>query len=192
MKDDTRSKLLEVGTALMFEKGYNHTGIQQIVKAAHVPKGSFYHFFDSKEAFGLEVIKTHVEGFQPFMDHYLFAENTPPLTRLQNFFNAGREYILSRECKGGCIVGNMAQELSDQEEAFRKALDNIMTGWQHRFKQCLDEAQDNGELGKDIDTATLAQFLLDSWEGALLRSKLSKSPAALNNFIEIIFKQVIC
>ena len=191
-EQSTQEKLLQVGKAIFLEKGYNHTGLQEIVKAAGVPKGSFYHFFASKEAFGLAVLEHHMKTFKPFIEQHLLGDrDVPPLKRLRNFFEAGCAELESEGCKGGCIVGNLSQELADQNEIFREYLQNALNSWQALFTACLREAQENGDLPKETDVESLGQFLMNGWEGAILRMKATKTSGPLYNFVKLAFSKVL-
>jgi TetR/AcrR family transcriptional repressor of nem operon len=188
----TKVRLLQAGKAIFLEKGYNHTGLQEIVKSVGVPKGSFYHFFASKEDFGLAVLEHHLKAFQPIMDQHLLADKTvPPLQRLRNFFEAGCAQLESEECKGGCIVGNFAQEMADQNETFREYLSSALSHWQDQFTTCLKKAQEHGDISEDENVEALGQFLMNGWEGAILRMKVTKSMEPVHNFVAVIFDKVL-
>lgn len=189
-KQDTRVVLIEAGETLMLANGYNNTGLQDIVKAAGVPKGSFYHFFPSKEAFAHEVLIHHHQKGGPEMLACLTAQGVPALKRLERFFLAARERMEDRKCEGGCLVGNLAQELADQDEGFRFRLDGIMQHWQDQIQHCLEDAKQSGEIDIDYDVISLSRFLLDSWEGAMLRSKLTKSTEPLDSFMSVVFGSI--
>jgi TetR/AcrR family transcriptional regulator, transcriptional repressor for nem operon len=188
----TKEKLLQAGKAIFLEKGYNHTGLQEIVRAAGVPKGSFYHFFASKEAFGLAVLEQHMQTFCPFLDQQLTQNReAPPLQRLRSFFETGHALLEREGWKGGCIVGNFAQELADQNEVFREHLNNALNRWQKMFTGCLREAQESGDLPPEVDLDSLGQFLMNAWEGAILRTKVTKTGGPLKNFIAVYFDRVL-
>jgi TetR/AcrR family transcriptional regulator, transcriptional repressor for nem operon len=188
----TKEKLLQVGKAIFLEKGYNHTGLKEIVQAAGVPKGSFYHFFQSKEAFGLAVLDQHMQTFCPFLEERLTAnKSTPPLERLRNFFETGYALLKKEGWKGGCIVGNFSQELADQSEVFREHLRSDLNRWQVLFTTCLREAQEAGDLSVNLDVEAMGQFLMNAWEGAILRSKVTKTGEPIKNFISVFFDRVL-
>jgi len=190
-QQETRTALLRAGIELMRIRGYNHTGIKEILDQVGVPKGSFYHFFDSKEAFGREALNYYVDQFEAFMGHFFTDQSVRPLQRIRNFFEASRQRLESEECRGGCIVGNFAQELADQDEAFRLSLARIMDAWEARFTTCLEEAQQDGDIGANMDAGELAQFIFDSWEGAILRTKTTKDLTPVDSFINVIFNTVL-
>jgi len=191
VKQDTRQRLLAVGEQLMLERGYHSTGLSDIVNSAGVPKGSFYHFFASKEAFAMAVLDQHFQDYDQATAELLTRPDLPPLIRIQHFFLAARDKMQQQNCEGGCLVGNLAQEMSDQDESFRLRLEQIMRSWQTHIARCLQEARDQGQLPDSTEPTEMARFLLNSWEGALMRSKVTKSIESLDNFMSIIFSTVL-
>ena len=190
-KQDTRTTLIEAGENLMLANGYNNTGLQDIVKAAGVPKGSFYHFFPSKEVFAHEVLTHHLQQAEPAIVACLTAADVPPLQRLEHFFTAARNSMADKQCEGGCLVGNLAQELADQNEAFRLRLDGVMQHWQGQIEHSLEDARQAGEIDVETDVANLSRFLLDSWEGALMRSKVTKNTEPMDSFMQVVFGSIL-
>jgi len=190
-KDDTRAKLLAAGEAAFFEKGFHHTGIQEVLKAAGVPKGSFYYYFKSKEDFGIQVVEAHARTYDDRIDPILENRSVSPLARLRDVFEFLIADFTDRGLRYGCLVGNLSQEMADQSDAFRVCLDEIMASWHRSFTSCLQEAQEMGQLSESLDSAKFARFCLDSWEGAVLRAKLSKSAAPLEDFVSIVFEVLL-
>ena len=172
-------------------QGYNATGIDAILKRAGVPKGSFYHYFGSKEEFGLTVIESFAKSYDERLDGFFTDFQTAPLNRIRNYLESGLARLTENQCTKGCLIGNLGQELADQNERFRARLDEIFTSWKERFAGCLKEAQLSGALSQDLDSAVLAGFILSGWEGANLRSKVMKSPHALRDFIDTLFATVL-
>lgn len=191
MKDTTKMALLKTGARFFREKGYNHTGIQEVLQTTGVPKGSFYYYFKSKEDFGLEIIDNDASEHNWVLDSYLNDETLNPLTRLRRYFEAKSEEFTSLQCREGCLLGNLGQELADQNERFRLRLEEIFAQWRDRYVECLQQAQDAGEISPHLDVRVLGEFCLNSWEGALQQMKVSKSPTPLKAFITVMFDLVL-
>ncbi|WP_218082669.1 TetR/AcrR family transcriptional regulator [Anthocerotibacter panamensis] len=186
-KDGTRVALIRVGLRILREKGYNHTGLQEILQASGVPKGSFYHFFDSKEAFGLAIIDHDIQEHHLLLERYLKDPTLSPVQRLYRYFADKCTDFATLHCREGCLLGNLGQELADQNETFRVRIEQFFRDWQARLAQCLKEAQQAGEIPAHLDTEQLAGFWINSWEGALLQMKITKSPAPLHAFMDVMF-----
>ena len=190
-KVKTRDVLLEAGRKSFLEKGYNNSGIEAILHEAGVPKGSFYHYFENKEDFGLKVLDRFAECIGERLDEILFEEGVSPLERLRKYCEMKSEAFESDQCRKGCLVGNLSQEMADQSEVFRARLEEIFESWVDRYAACLKEAQDSGEIAPDLDVRELAEFWLNSWQGAILRAKTMRSPAPLRTFLAVMFGNIL-
>jgi TetR/AcrR family transcriptional repressor of nem operon len=186
-----KTTLLETGLHLLLEKGYNHTGIQEVLQTVGVPKGSFYHYFASKQEFGLAVLDHYVQRHDTTLGRFLVETNVKPLLRLRRYFEACRDHFAALGYREGCLVGMLSEELADQNETFRLQLEAILTKWSECWTQCLREAQQDGELPSHFDPSLLAQFCLNTWEGTLLRMKVSKSSAPIDTFMTLLFGSIL-
>lgn len=187
----TRSNLLRVGVDLLHAEGYNATGIKEIVDAASVPKGSFYNHFESKEAFGAEVVDSYFWSSWPELESALTDPEVPPLERLRRYFISRRDMFRAGEFTRGCMLGNMSLEVADHSARVRDRLAAHFETWAELFERCIVEAKQTGAIKNPANPAPLARFVLNSWEGALLRMRVDKSTAPLDDFIEIVFSSVL-
>lgn len=179
---ETRETLVRLGTEILTEKGYLSTGIDELLKRAGVPKGSFYHYFASKEVFGQAVIDNYAAYFARRLDRWLLDERHAPLQRLMNFVADAKKGMARFDFRRGCLIGNMGQELGAGHEGFRIRLDDVLSDWQHRVANCLEAAKVAGQLSARADCEQLAAFFWIGWEGAVLRAKLVRSDAPLELF----------
>ncbi|MBS9402819.1 TetR family transcriptional regulator C-terminal domain-containing protein [Halomonas sp. TRM85114] len=187
----TRDKLIRVGAELIAEHGFNATGINSVLKRAEVPKGSFYHYFSSKEDFGLAVIDAFAEEYDARLAAIFTDTRASPLARLRHYFAVGKQDMLSCDHARGCLIGNLGQELSAQSEVFRARLDQVFRAWERRLADCLDEARGKGEIDATLDAYAQASFIMAGWEGAILRAKTVKSLKPMECFEEVLFNRVL-
>jgi TetR/AcrR family transcriptional repressor of nem operon len=187
----TRSLLLEAGKQSFLERGYNGSGIEAILQAAGVPKGSFYHYFASKEDFGLQVLDCFAEDIRANFEVSRAKGSGSSLGRLRCYFEDAVTRLESRQCRNGCLVGNLSQELADQSEAFRERLEAIFAETSERYAMCFREAQEAGEIPPAWDVDALAEFCLSSWQGAILRAKAARSTRPIRTFIDILFGMIV-
>jgi TetR/AcrR family transcriptional regulator, transcriptional repressor for nem operon len=191
LKGDTKLALIKAGRQLIVEKGYHNTGIQEVLQTVGVPKGSFYHFFRSKEEFGLAIIDYDARMHDRIVEQYLNNLNLSPLNRLKQYFFFKVEEFETLNYREGCLFGNLSQEMSDQNEQFRLRLQEVTERWRDQFADCIKLAQAVGELSKNHEAQDLAEFCLNSWEGALLQMKVTKSANPLKNHIQFMFGVVL-
>lgn len=192
-KRDTRSEIIRVGMELIATQGYGATGIGAVLQVAKVPKGSFYHYFPSKEDFGLAVIDRFAEGYERFVCAFLQEPGVAPLQRLRNYLDAVAEAVGLEEdgCVRGCLIGNLGQELAAQNETFRVRLEKIFGTWQGHLAATLDQARAAGELSADLDSRCMAGVLLSGLQGALLRSKVQRSAQPLRELNDALFARLL-
>ena len=190
-KQDTKQQLLVTGTEVVSQQGYGSTGLNEILAAAHVPKGSFYYYFDSKEDFGLQIVDYYVRRHRDLMKQFLEDESMAPLTRMRRYYEAFTALVESAACKRGCLIGNLGQEMSAQSEPFRLKIDATMTAVMEQLVKCLTLAQQAGEISEDANIQELAEFCYSSWQGAVLRTKVTQSTAPLKVFTQMIFDNVL-
>lgn len=188
---DTKTEIIRAGLGMIARQGFNSTGIDAVLKRAGVPKGSFYHYFSSKQDFGLRVLDHFAEGIEGIFASFLEDSTVSPLTRLRNCVESLAVRFEANNCSIGCLAANLGQEMADQNEEFRKKLADIFAAWMRRFEKCLVEARDAGEIPEDVSPALAAESFLSGFEGALLVSKVMKSPLPLRNFISLYFGRVL-
>ena len=169
----TSKKLLEEGLKAFLEHGYHGTGIKQILDRVNVPKGSFYNYFKSKEDFGAAVIEHYSGCFGEKMSSVL-ATAADPVAGLRKFFRGLMAEFEAANFQGGCLVGNLGGEL-EGSELCRQALSKAMRDWRNGVRDALRDAQEQELIRDDIPAVEMADLLIESWEGAVLRMKIDRS-----------------
>lgn len=190
-KPHVRDNLLREGTRMLHDAGYTATGIKEIVDAVKVPKGSFYNYFESKEDFGRAVVDFYFDNAIDGLRALLVNENVAPLERLQTYFNERIRGFEQGDYVRGCLLGNMSLEVADHSAAIRDRIAVHFRTWSGLFEDCIAEAQASGAIRNPQPASMLAQFLLNSWEGALLRMRAEKSNAPLKQFVEVVFGTIL-
>lgn len=175
-----RVELLRIGVAMLTEKGFHNTSIDELAVAAAVPKGSFAYYFGSKDAYTVEVIETYGQYFVKKLDRILTDQAIKPLDRLKVFADEAAHGMEKYSFRRGCLVGSLAQELGALDDRIRSVLLETLQTWQGRVRTCLDEAKIAGDLAPDANTTELSRLFWYTWEGAVLAAKLEKSRAPLD------------
>lgn len=188
---EIRNRLLVEGGNVIHSAGFNGAGVQDIVAAAAVPKGSFYSYFASKEAFAAEVVEAYWESIEQRHGPVMFDARVKPLARIEKLFELLIEDQAAQEFKLGCLVGNLSLELSNSSGEVRTALKGILARWEGMLTACLDEAKMRQELAADCDAAQLAPVIIEAWEGAVLRSKIERNADACRRFQQVTLKRLL-
>jgi TetR/AcrR family transcriptional repressor of nem operon len=178
----TRSVLLEKGADLLSRTGYNATGVQEITAAAGVPKGSFYNYFESKEAFAVAVLGEYWGSVAETYGPLLRDKTKPPLQRIDNYFEGLAEFHKRHRYASGCLIGNMALEVTPSSAEVRAKLVAVYREWAEALADCLREAQARKELASSKDPKQLATALIDTFEGTVMRAKVERSGKPFESF----------
>ncbi|XBJ47809.1 TetR/AcrR family transcriptional regulator [Shewanella sp. H8] len=179
---DTRAELIRSGLEQLTEQGFASSGIDAILKKVGVPKGSFYHYFASKEAFGQVVLQNYAQYFLHKLETHLFDETYLPLTRIRHFVEDAKAGMIRYQFKRGCLVGNLGQEVGILPDSFRPQIIEIFLSWQACMARCLNDAQLLGQISATADCDLLAENFWVGWEGAVSRAKLVQNELPLENY----------
>jgi len=190
-KPTTREHLIETGLRQIHALGYNATGVKEILDLAEVPKGSFYHYFPSKESFVEEVLARYTANEAERAQATLGDFKLTPLKRLRKYFESLVEVYGQGGAIPGCLLGNLSLELGGQSTHLQPAFSAAFANWQQPIAATLREAAAQGEIPKSLKPDETAAFLLNSWEGALLRMKADKSDKPLHTFLDFVFNSLL-
>ncbi len=190
-RSNVRERLLDAGVEIFHRCGFNGCGVQEITEAAGVPKGSFYNHFASKEALGAAVLDCYWQQRAGAALRILEDSEVRPRERLRRHFAAMAAAMAKRGYTGGCLIGNLGAELSDHSKLICERLAAVFAGWTGAVGTCIRQAQQEGGIRTDCDAGVLAAFLINAWEGAVLRAKVEKNAAPFEEFNEIVFEKLL-
>jgi TetR/AcrR family transcriptional regulator, transcriptional repressor for nem operon len=188
-RPSAREQIVQAGLKCLMTKGFNGVGVQDITDTAGVPKGSFYNHFESKEALGAEIVQRY--GADKRRRELLFDKSIPPLERLRRHYERLRNLCVDAKFERGCILGNFSAELSNQSEVIRESLRKLYEQWTKDVETIIAEAQEQGAVSKTLTAAELAAFLLDAYEGALLRARVERDGEAFDRFMRFAFAKLL-
>jgi TetR/AcrR family transcriptional repressor of nem operon len=190
MRPSLRENILNAGLKVIFQAGYQGATVRDICAAADAPHGSFIHHFRSKEAFAREVLDRYFANLQKHVSEALEDKSLSPRRRLQRYLEIISDVLAGDKWNRGCLIGDISIETTSLSKLMRRRLTTIFEQWRVPFVHCIAEAQASGEIDATFDPIDLAEFLLSSWEGAILRMKVERGPAPLDRFRKIIFQTV--
>lgn len=190
MTENTRDKLIATSIQVMAVKGFNNTGIAEILAEVKVPKGSFYHYFKSKDDLGFAIIEQYGQQMRQGLENHLATAQGSALGKLKGYFTQILEFVEGNFCACNCLLGNLGQELAMQNPAMRDAIFAHYRGVEKVIEGVLRQAKAEGEVSQSADEAVLAKMFFAAWEGCLVRAKLEQSAQPLRELINLYFSVV--
>jgi TetR/AcrR family transcriptional regulator, transcriptional repressor for nem operon len=185
-----RDRILDAGLRVMFRNGYIGSGVRDIVAEAAAPQGSFTNHFRSKEAFAREVLDRYFDHVKGLVAQALDDKARSPRARLRRYLDIITERLAADDFARGCLIGDFSLEAAPLSDMLRERLAAIFKEWRAPFADCIAEAQAAGEIAATFAPHELAEFLLASWEGAILRMKVERNAEPLERFKRIAFATV--
>ncbi|MER5436033.1 TetR/AcrR family transcriptional regulator [Streptomyces sp. NPDC002588] len=177
---DTRRIILDTAQRIMARKGYSAVGINEVLAEAGVPKGSFYHYFASKDAFGEAILKSYFADYLTDMDGILARSGQSSAERLMAYWQQWRETQSVEECQGKCLAVKLGAEVADLSESMRLALKEGTSAVVDRIERTIAGGLEDGSLSVDGEARDVAQSLYDMWLGASVMAKIHRSLAPLD------------
>ena len=191
--EHTRVALIEAGIEQLSEHGYHGTGIKQILDVVNVPKGSFYNFFASKEAFVAEVIAHYSRNLLRQLTDFVEGEGKvlTPIDQLRSIYRYSLKQYASHEFKKSCLVGAIAIEISAESEMCRLELDKALKSWLHFFSSVFSQAQSQKLVRDDMSAMDMAAVYWSVWEGALMTMKMSADTKPVKKIMELMLETLL-
>lgn len=191
-KNDTiRPLLLEVGLTLFAKRGYHGTGIKEIVDNAHVPKGSFYNYFKSKEEFGIEIIRWHSADFWQKWNSSIDANAADPLQALYDCFNTMLVEHIDCAVNTFCVVAHVAAEMCETSPECRITMKTLLDDMLNNVAGYIQKAQRLGLARSDVEANELASLFWDAWTGSILRMKIEDSIEPVKQSVSLLFGRLL-
>ncbi|MEV6153581.1 TetR/AcrR family transcriptional regulator [Nonomuraea sp. NPDC052129] len=182
---DTRRNILDAARRIMAHKGYSAVGLNEVLAEAGVPKGSFYHFFASKDAFGEAMLKSYFTDYIADMDRVLARSDESPAERLMAYWQQWRQTQSVDECQGKCLAVKLGAEVADLSESMRLALKEGTDAIVDRIERTIAAGLEDGSLSIDGDPRAVAQVLYDMWLGASVMAKIHRNLAPLDTTMAV-------
>lgn len=188
-RPSVKEQIVQAGLKILLDKGFNGVGVQEITETAGVPKGSFYNHFESKEALGAEVVQRY--GMDGTRRQVLLDRSLPALKRLRGHFEGLNELFVKSKFECGCLLGNFSAELSNQSPVIRRELAELYGRWSRDIEVAIQDGQAEGTIPREKNAAEIAAFLLDAYEGALLRARVERDRAPFDRFMLLAFEKLL-
>lgn len=176
-KELNQDSLLNQGVVFFMNQGYHGTGLQEILDAVNVPKGSFYNYFSSKEEFGAAVIQHYIEPFIARLSTHLQQSGSDALGAIRRYFDELIVELEENQFKGGCLLGSLMGEIGSTSDICQQSLQSAIARYRDLLQSGLAQAQQQGSVRSDKSAEEMADLLINTWQGALLRMQIEKSSA---------------
>ena len=169
---DTRERILATGEQLILGRGFSALGLSEILAAAAVPKGSFYHYFQSKEGFGVAMLERYFADYQQRLTSQFADQSLSARERLLMYFAGWQETADNGGCHKFCLAVKLAAEVSDLSEPMRAVLSVGMRGICTQIAETIRLAQAEGSVSAALNAEESATSLYSMWVGASLLAKV--------------------
>lgn len=179
------NNILDKGIELFRLNGYHNTGIRDILKACNMPKGSFYHSFESKEDFVIKAIAHFEEEIGKDFEKNLSDTSLTYYERIKNHFMIHIKWYTEKNFKVGCLLGNLSTEVAGTIDSVSSEISDVYDRWSRGLASFIEKGQEKGEIIDSLNALDLANYLFDSFNGALGRMKVERSKEPLEHFLNI-------
>lgn len=188
----TKERIIEAAEEIMSKRSFHSVGLNEILNAVGVPKGSFYHWFQSKEHFGVELLKHYIGVATDEKNHALFSDEFEkrPMPRLMSFLETSIQKFEENGQRCPCLVLKLASEVTDLSEPMREVLAEGMATWLGLLAGVFDEAKTLGHISKNVDSHHEAQIFRDLWAGAIQRATICKSTAPMKLALTMLEQRI--
>ena len=184
---DTKQRIIEAAAQAMIAKSYNGVGLNEILTEAGVPKGSFYHFFKSKENLGIAVVeKAAADKCTRLRGHYSDRTKSP-IRRIRGVFDEARQDLLEDNVRTECVFCKLALEQAALSKPMQAAIRAAFDQFRTLTAQAIREAQAAGEIDANLDAERLSDFMVVSFHGAMIRVEIDDDLVAIDNFLHFVF-----
>lgn len=188
---DVRRRLIESGLKLISKQGFAGSGVADITASAGVPKGSFYQYFESKQSYAIELLDDYWRAIEDKHTKVLLDDRYAPLDRIARHFHSIGQDHKQQKYAMGCLIGNLGVEIAGAGEDAQAKLRQILKRWASLLSNCLKKAKEVDDLDRKQDVEELAAALIESWEGAVMRSKIERGGASLKRFETVVLPRLL-
>jgi len=186
MTPTTKERILEAAEEIMLTKSFHSVGLTEILAAVKLPKGSFYHHFNSKEQFGVELISHYIQQHTARMRKFFDAPGTKALQRFVDYWAFQIGHATEADCQQGCLVVKLGLEVASFSEPMREVLADGLKTWRGIFEKAIRAGQKDGSIRKKLDPPQTAAAIQDQWQGAMQRMQVEKNVAPLRSAAQFL------
>lgn len=183
-----KSEIIEKGIQLFREKGYHHTGVDDILRTCKIPSGSFYNFFKNKEGFAIQALEHYNQNYIEYLNEYLSDFSISPMERLKNVFQGNVKMHVENDCSVGCLLNSLTSEVGITSIKIGEKIIADYSKNRDTLAKTIQEGQNANEIRKDFSANDLADYMINGFAGATIRMKAGKTEQPLQLFMKTAFE----
>ena len=183
-----REDILTTGYHVLRKNGYHNVGINQVLKEAGIPKGSFYNFFESKEDFANQVVSHYAKENHQWMQQYFLDTELSPLEALKSFYRLLIDYNEKDGYASGCLLNVLSNEIGRQNDELAESVNQYFIGWLNILDRVISKGQEMGEITKRFSSLELAEYLHSGFNGTFSRMKVTRNRVYMDTWFDISFE----
>ena len=187
----TKKALLEEGMLQLAENGYHGTGIKKVLDVVNVPKGSFYNYFASKEAYVSDIIEDYNAQALSMFDSFVSESSLPAIEQLKTIYQFMLDKFSAEQCQRGCLIGSIAAEIGNSFELCQRTMQLGVDDWLSRITLLIENSQKQGSVRNDLAAGDIAEVLWSAWEGSLIKMKMDGDIKAPEKIISLMLNQIL-
>jgi len=187
----TKKALLEEGMQQLAENGYHGTGIKKVLDVVKVPKGSFYNYFASKEAYVSDIIEDYNAQALSMFDDFVAQSNLSAIEQLKAIYQFMLDKLSENKCQQGCLIGSIAAEIGNTYELCQRTMQVGVGDWLSRITLLIATSQKQGSVRNDLPATDIAEVLWSAWEGSLIKMKMDGDIKAPKKIINLMLNQIL-
>ena len=187
----TKKALLQEGMQQLAENGYHGTGIKKVLDVVKVPKGSFYNYFSSKEAYVSDIIEDYNAQALSMFDDFVAQSSLPAIEQLKAIYQFMLDKLSENKCQQGCLIGSIAAEIGNSFELCQRTMQLGVEDWISRITLLIVHSQKQGSIRNDLAARDIAEVIWSTWEGSLIKMKLDGDIKAPQKIIDLMLNQIL-
>ncbi len=187
----TKEALLQEGMRQLAHNGYHGTGIKKVLDAVNVPKGSFYHYFESKEAYVAHIIGEYNQQSLQFFNSVMQQPHITAIEKIETIYQQLLKQYADANFQQGCLIGSLAAEIGNSFELCQQAMQLCVSNLEERMAKLLTQAQQEGSIRTDLKPEVIAEVLWSVWEGVLLRMQIDGDAETAKRVLNVLLNQLL-
>lgn len=185
MAKHSKEEIITKGIELIRKNGYYGTGVQQVLKACHIPKGSFYHYFNSKKDFALHAVEKYAQDTIDDLDKLMKRDELSGKEKIESFFKDQLEFYRDQKYEMTCLMSIISFEVGSVDTELSETITQKFHVIKDRIAAMASQGQEQGEINRSLPPDKIASYLVDGFNGALVTMKYEQTSRGIEQFLDV-------